>query len=311
MHRIRPHLSFANVVSSLALFVALGGGTAAALNGRNTVQSDDLGPGPQVRAEDVAKNAVNGLKVADNSLTGADLANNAVGGSEVAGNALNGLKIADNSLTLADLADNAVNGSKIVDGTVAGADLANNSVDGSKIVDDTVTKDEIADNAVNGPRIANNSVTGIDVAENTLAGFVPGAILRLDAPSDGLFRTIASTSIGGYQFRGQCVDTSALTTEFHLYASGPAGYSEGVYSMVDNETTDVGNASTSAVLPANVETKLLGFGKQGSPAFKRAGGTLTMRSSSGSMVVATFTVTVARASGNNACHIWGIAFTGT
>ena len=46
MRRIRPHLSFANVVSVIALFVALTGGiTAVALSGQNTVQSDDLGPG--------------------------------------------------------------------------------------------------------------------------------------------------------------------------------------------------------------------------------------------------------------------------
>ena len=41
----------------------------------NTVQSDDLGPGAQVKAPDVAANAANSADVADNSLTGADIAN--------------------------------------------------------------------------------------------------------------------------------------------------------------------------------------------------------------------------------------------
>src|SRR2546423_5538046 len=74
MRRIRRHLSFANVVSVIALFAALSGGTAVALTGSNPVQSDDLGPGAQVRAPDVAANAVKGSNVVDSSITGADIA---------------------------------------------------------------------------------------------------------------------------------------------------------------------------------------------------------------------------------------------
>jgi hypothetical protein len=72
---IRSHLTYANVMATIAVFIALGGGTTAvALNGSNTVQSDDLGPGAQVKAADVADNAVKGTDVANNSLTGADIA---------------------------------------------------------------------------------------------------------------------------------------------------------------------------------------------------------------------------------------------
>jgi hypothetical protein len=72
---IRSHLTYANVMATIAVFIALGGGTTAvALNGSNTVQSDDLGPGAQVKTADVADNAVKGTDVANNSLTGADIA---------------------------------------------------------------------------------------------------------------------------------------------------------------------------------------------------------------------------------------------
>lgn len=58
MPRIRRP-SHATVVAYVALFVALGGGTTAvALSGHNTVQSDDIGPGAQVKAADIAPNAV-------------------------------------------------------------------------------------------------------------------------------------------------------------------------------------------------------------------------------------------------------------
>jgi len=58
--RFRP--SAAMVVACIALFVALGGG-AYALSGSNTVQSDDLGPGAQVKAPDVAANAINSAAI--------------------------------------------------------------------------------------------------------------------------------------------------------------------------------------------------------------------------------------------------------
>jgi hypothetical protein len=70
---IRSHLTYANVISTVCLFLLLGGGTAVALSGHNTVQSDDLGPGAQVKAADVANNAVNGANIVDNSVTGGDV----------------------------------------------------------------------------------------------------------------------------------------------------------------------------------------------------------------------------------------------
>ena len=70
---IRSHLTYANVISTVCLFLLLGGGTAVALNGANTVQSDDLGPSAQVKAPDVAANAVNGANIVNNSVTGGDV----------------------------------------------------------------------------------------------------------------------------------------------------------------------------------------------------------------------------------------------
>lgn len=75
MRRIREHLTYANVMATIAVFLVLGGGSAVALSGSNTVQSDDLGPGAQVKAPDVADNAVNGQDIANESLTGADIKN--------------------------------------------------------------------------------------------------------------------------------------------------------------------------------------------------------------------------------------------
>ena len=73
LRRIRSHLSYANVMATIAVFLVVSGGTAVALTGSDTVQSDDLGPGAQVKAPDVAADAVNGSNVTDNSVTGSDV----------------------------------------------------------------------------------------------------------------------------------------------------------------------------------------------------------------------------------------------
>ena len=76
--RLRSQLTYANVMVTILAFLVLGGGSAVALNGTNTVQSDDLGLGAQVKAPDVAANAVNGSDVVNGSIAGADIASSAL-----------------------------------------------------------------------------------------------------------------------------------------------------------------------------------------------------------------------------------------
>jgi hypothetical protein len=62
MRRIRSRLTYANVISTLALFLVLAGGSAVALNGSNTVFSDDIVNG-QVKTQDLASGAVTPGKI--------------------------------------------------------------------------------------------------------------------------------------------------------------------------------------------------------------------------------------------------------
>ena len=59
----RARLTYANVMATLALFIALGGSGYAAI----TLPTNSVG------VQQLKRNAVNGLKVKDNSLTGADI----------------------------------------------------------------------------------------------------------------------------------------------------------------------------------------------------------------------------------------------
>lgn len=73
MKQIRKRLTYANVMSSLAVFLVLGGGAALAAGlGKNTVGTKQLKK-EAVNAAKIKAGAVNGSKVQDGSLTGSDL----------------------------------------------------------------------------------------------------------------------------------------------------------------------------------------------------------------------------------------------
>jgi hypothetical protein len=85
----RPKLSYANVVATLALFVALGGGAMAASQlGKNSVGTKQL-----------KKNAVTKAKIKKNSVATAKIKNGAVARKKLKNSAVNGAKIADGSVT--------------------------------------------------------------------------------------------------------------------------------------------------------------------------------------------------------------------
>jgi hypothetical protein len=80
MRKIRPHLTYANVMVTILAFVVLGGGSALAAGalGKNSVGSRQL-KAQSVTTGKVANNAINGAKVANGSLTGEDIRLSALG----------------------------------------------------------------------------------------------------------------------------------------------------------------------------------------------------------------------------------------
>ena len=81
-HRFRRP-SPSTVLACLALFFAIAGGSALALQGRNSVDSGDIRRAA-VKAADIANNAVTTRKIRNNHVRAADIQANAVGNSELA-----------------------------------------------------------------------------------------------------------------------------------------------------------------------------------------------------------------------------------
>jgi hypothetical protein len=131
LSRLRARLSFANVTSMLALFVALGGTSYAAA----TLPRNSVGKG-QIRASAVGKseaatNSVGRTEVRSSGIGKSELATNSVGASEVRANAIDSDEIADGKLEAADISDAAkaaINGVKFRSTvTAAGAQTAGNA----------------------------------------------------------------------------------------------------------------------------------------------------------------------------------------
>lgn len=89
MKSIRRHLSYANVVSTIALFLVLGGATAFA-------------------AKELARNSVETKQLKSSAVTGPKIKDGAVNGSKLADGAVTTPKLADGSVTADKLAPGAL-----------------------------------------------------------------------------------------------------------------------------------------------------------------------------------------------------------
>jgi hypothetical protein len=84
---MKPRLTYANVVSTIALFGVIAGGTAVALPGKKTVEANDLKKNA-VKAAAIAKKAVRSAEIKDGAVTGADVADEGLGYEDLGSNSV-------------------------------------------------------------------------------------------------------------------------------------------------------------------------------------------------------------------------------
>ncbi len=101
LRSIHRRFTYANVVSSLALFLALGGGVAWAAN------------------------EFTGANIRDGTLTGAD-----VKGSRAVEGTLSGVDLKDGSVSARDIAANSITGGRVANNSLSGADIYEPSLQG-------------------------------------------------------------------------------------------------------------------------------------------------------------------------------------
>ena len=114
MKRLRGKVTYANVVSTLCLFLLLGGGAAFAANrAKNSVGTKQL-----------KKNSVTTAKIRKNAVATAKLRKEAVATAKLKAAAVTGAKLADGAVTSAKLSTAAVGTAQLADGGVTDSKLA-------------------------------------------------------------------------------------------------------------------------------------------------------------------------------------------
>ena len=107
LSRARRRLSFANVTSMMALFIALGGTSYAAIK----IPSNSVGKS-QIRTaavgqSEVASEAIGNGEIRSNAVRSPEIQTNAVGASEIRPSAIDNDELADKGIGAADLSDAA------------------------------------------------------------------------------------------------------------------------------------------------------------------------------------------------------------
>jgi hypothetical protein len=161
MHsRLRARLTYANVMSSMAFFLALTGGTAFAVTA-------------------IDDNSVRSNHIVDGEVKNVDVANNQIGTAKIFGN-----------LTGDDIADGGLGGADLADGAVGTEKLANFGVTAGKLASDAVTREKLGFKAVDQNAMDDNSVASAEIVGSTVRADELGAILDRTAVVELDGRTI-------------------------------------------------------------------------------------------------------------------------
>lgn len=130
MKQLSKHLTFANAISCIALFVALSGAAYAA--------KATLG-NKAVKTRNLANGSVSTLKLRSGAVTTLKLRNGAVTGAKIAPGAVGSTQIADGGVRSVDLGGGVVTEGKLKNGAVTESKLAANAVSTGKLQNGAVT----------------------------------------------------------------------------------------------------------------------------------------------------------------------------
>ena len=152
-------VTYANVMSTIAVLVAVGGGSAYA-------------------AAQLANRSVTTRKLANGAVTTRKLANGAV--------------------TTSKLANGAVTTSKLANGAVTTSDLADQAVTTGKLAGNSVTDTQVAPDSLTGTRVLKQaSVLGIDINMSSLQVLcTPGLAANFPAGTEGPFPVRSNGAVG-------------------------------------------------------------------------------------------------------------------
>jgi hypothetical protein len=235
--RLLRAFSFANICSFLALFIALGMGTAYAAN---TVFSADIVDG-EVKTADLADNGVTSQKIGQNQVYTFDVRDDTFNNG-----GLNAEDLAAGSVTTSELLDSTITSADVLDGSLTGSDISNSSLTGSDIFDSSLTGSDLAASTVTSSDIANRTVNMDDIDGADRSGAI-----SVGAISNGRCVTITGSVSGA-----EAGDVALLTTNGSI-PSGMTIYAQrALTDAVQIKVCNLTGATSAAItdLPVRVIT---------------------------------------------------------
>jgi hypothetical protein len=130
--KLRPKLTYSNVIASIALFVALGGAAVAAGLPKNSVGPKQIKHGA-VTAAAIRKQAVTSGKLAPKSVVAGKLGPNAVLPGNIGNGAITSAKLGAGSVIASTIKNGVVTTNKLANANVTTAKLADGSVTNAKL----------------------------------------------------------------------------------------------------------------------------------------------------------------------------------
>jgi hypothetical protein len=135
----RPHFTYANIVSTLALFLALSGGAAFAAGkihsgdiAAKAVKSANLAPGA-VHTSNLFKRAITSGKLALGAVHGNQIVDGGVGAKQVADGAIGNKQVADKSISAKQVADGAIGAKQVADKSISAKQIADGAIGSTQI----------------------------------------------------------------------------------------------------------------------------------------------------------------------------------
>jgi hypothetical protein len=128
MKQLSKRLSYANVVSTIALFLALGGATAYAVQQLppKSIGAKQLRPGA-VTADKIRKHAVTAPKIEANAIKSGKIAGSAVKEAKLANAAVSNPKLANGAVSTEKIVPDAVTGAQVNEATLSEVPFSNHA----------------------------------------------------------------------------------------------------------------------------------------------------------------------------------------
>lgn len=179
MTRFKHVFSYANVLATIGVFLALGGSAlAGAKLAKNSVNSRSIKNGT-VTGKDVKDGKLTGIDVQDNSLTGADIDESTL--------SLGGQRGNDEPPAPTSTTPSGPAGGDLF-GEYPNPTVAANAVGGAEVTDESLTGADVKDRQLRGEDLELDSVRGAEISESSLDQ-VPSA---------------TQGGLGRYGFTGSC-----------------------------------------------------------------------------------------------------------